>query len=90
VTDDDVAARIVETTLPGDPEDLPADAAESVREAARLVVAGRDDEATALLQEACPSPCAGDHPEPVDVGDGRRAACHRVDPAHDAPAEVDD
>jgi len=90
VSDDDVAARIVDTTLPGDLADLPADAAESVREAARLVVDGRDDEAAALLREACPSPCAGDHPESVDVGDGRQAACHRVDPAHDAPAEVDD
>jgi len=90
VTDDDVAARIVETTLPGDLEDLPADAAECVREAARLVVDGQDDEAAALLREACPSPCAGDHPAQVDVGEGRRAACHRVDPAYDAPAEVDD
>jgi len=90
VTDDEVAARIVETTLPGDLADLPADAADSIREAARLVVAGEDDEAAALLREVCPSPCAGDHPKVVDVGEGRQAACHRVDPAYDAPAQVDD
>jgi len=90
VSDDDVAARIVETTLPGDLADLPADAAESIREAARLVVDGESEAAAALLRDACPSPCAGDHPETVAVGDGREAACHRVDPSYDAPLEVDD
>ena len=85
--DEAVSERIVETTLPGELRSLPDDAAERVREAARLLVDGDADAADRTLGELCSSPCAADEPARVDTGDDRWAACHRVDPEYDASAE---
>ena len=83
--DDAVADRLVETTVPGSVEELPADAREAVRAAARQVAAGDAEDAVETVRAAFPSPCVQDHPRMVEVAPERTAACHRVDP--ERPAE---
>ena len=90
-----IATYIIEQSLPVDIDELPADAAEAVREAARLAAAGDDDAASERVSEAFVSPCETDQPDRVpaivpgssaaDVvnADGGWATCHRNDP--DAP-----
>ena len=87
VSDEEVSARIVETILPGELRSLPNDAAEQIREAARMLVDGDPDGADRLLEEVCSSPCADSEPVRMDTGEDRWAACHRVDPEYDVPAE---
>ncbi|MXR39984.1 ATP-binding cassette domain-containing protein [Halobaculum sp. WSA2] len=84
-TDETVAARLLETALPGAVDAFPAGVTESLREAGRLVAAGEDDDAAALLRETCPSPCVDEAPRTVETVDAATVACHRVDP--DAPGE---
>ena len=79
-TDDGhVVDHLVDGTLRGGKEDLPADAVTVIEEATAAVVAGNDERATKLVEEAFPSPCAGETPGTVVVGDAHTAACHRVD-----------
>ncbi|MEZ3117991.1 ABC transporter ATP-binding protein [Halobaculum sp. MBLA0147] len=77
-----VADRLVETTLPGDPDDLPKAAHTTIHEAATAVAAGNRQEALELVRDLCPSPCVDDAPTAVVRGDDETAACHRVDPNH--------
>ncbi|MFB6221642.1 MAG: ABC transporter ATP-binding protein, partial [Halolamina sp.] len=87
-TDDDtVADRLIENALPGDLSDLPEAATEPIRTAAQQVAAGDEDDATGTVQEAFPSPCVAEAPRTVKPAPNRTAACHRVDPEHDADAE---
>ncbi|GAB7013993.1 ABC transporter ATP-binding protein [Halolamina salina] len=87
VTDDDVAARLIEGALPGEIESLPDPAAETVRTAAKQVVRG-DEDAAAETVGAFSSPCVESAPRVVEPASNRTAACHRIDPEHPA-AELD-
>lgn len=88
VSDEQVSERIVKTTLPGELGSLPDDAAEQIREVARLLVNDNSDRADQILGELCSSPCASNTPEPVDTGTDRWAACHRIDPEYDLSTEI--
>lgn len=74
-----IASGIVDSSLPGDIADLPADAQSAVELAAVQLARGDDSEAAATVREAFPSPCATEEPTTVDAG-GVRVGCHRVDP----------
>ncbi|WP_435117629.1 ABC transporter ATP-binding protein [Halolamina sp. C58] len=87
VSDDDVAARLIEGALPGEIESLPDDAAETVRTAAKQVVEGDEDAAVETVG-VFTSPCIEETPRVVEPGANRTAACHRIDPDHPA-AELD-
>jgi peptide/nickel transport system ATP-binding protein len=75
-----VAGRLVEDALPGDPSELPDDAADTVRTAARQVADGDEETAVETVRRAFPSPCVAEAPRTVEPGLDRTAACHRVDP----------
>jgi len=87
VSDDDVAARLIEGALPGEIESLPEPAAETVRTAAKQVVRGDEDAAVETVG-AFTSPCVDAAPRVVEPASDRTAACHRIDPDHPA-AELD-
>jgi peptide/nickel transport system ATP-binding protein len=85
-TDDDALVdHVVEQTLPGDVEELPADAREAVVAAAGALVEGRDDRAASLARETFRTPCEDDHPGRTELDGGQYAFCHRLDP--DAPGD---
>ncbi|NEU58809.1 ABC transporter ATP-binding protein [Halorussus sp. MSC15.2] len=86
-SDDEVAARIVEQSLPGDPADLPPEAAEAVRETAAALAAGDEDRAADRIADEFTSPCEREDPRTVAAGDEHTATCHRVD--SDAPGRPD-
>ena len=87
VSDDDVAARLIEGALPDEIESLPDAAAETVRTAATQVVRGDEDAAVETVGTFT-SPCVEETPQVVEPASDRTAACHRVDPEHPA-AELD-
>jgi peptide/nickel transport system ATP-binding protein len=80
-----VAKRLVETALPGSVDELPAEAAEAVQQAATQVAAGDEEAAAETVRTAFPSPCVSERPRTVAPAATRTAACHRVDP--ERPAE---
>ncbi|SFL65617.1 peptide/nickel transport system ATP-binding protein [Halogranum rubrum] len=80
-TDDDhVVDHLVDGTLTGTRESLPDDAVIIMEEATSAVVAGNDERAASIVEEAFPSPCASDTPTTVAVDAAHTAACHRVGP----------
>jgi len=78
--------RIIDDALPEGP-DLPANARETVEEAARRYAAGNPESAAEAVREAFPSPCVDETPATTRTT-GRTVACHRVTPdrVHDAPS----
>ncbi|WP_435194590.1 ABC transporter ATP-binding protein [Natronomonas sp. EA1] len=77
--DDHIVEYLIGGTLTGSRGDLPADAVTVIEEATAAVVAGDEDRAARLVEEAFPSPCAGEVPETVAVDAAHTAACHRVE-----------
>ncbi|AEN06296.1 oligopeptide/dipeptide ABC transporter, ATPase subunit [halophilic archaeon DL31] len=72
--------------------DLPLGEEEAaiVREAADLARQGENAEASARITEAFGSVCSEEHPEAVDVGDGRQSRCLRHGEEYDSPSAVID
>ncbi|GGL61184.1 ABC transporter ATP-binding protein [Halocalculus aciditolerans] len=77
-SDDAVADYLVESSLDHEVDALPADAANAVTEAARALVDDDEERAVDVVQDAFPSPCAGDPPEASVIDTDHTAACHRL------------
>ena len=77
--DSSVASYLIDQLLPGDPHDLPPNAADAVRKAASALAAGDHETASVTAETAFPSPCERETPRPIEAGEGHVAACHRVE-----------
>ncbi|MFB6072178.1 MAG: ABC transporter ATP-binding protein [Halobacterium sp.] len=78
-TESAVAEYVVDSALDVDPEALPGDRGDRVREAAAALAAGDEDEAARVVADAFPSPCERETPRDTSVGPDHTAACHRVE-----------
>ncbi|MFC7200009.1 ABC transporter ATP-binding protein [Halospeciosus flavus] len=73
-----VADYVVETMLEADPDSLPGEAADAVREAADAIASENHDLAERVVREAFPSPCEREVPDDTRVGEQHVASCHRI------------
>jgi len=87
-TNESVATRLIETTLPGDVHSLPGEVREVIKTAAHRVAEGDTESALESLGPIYSSPCAETQPRSVDTGQHSWAACHRLDPSYDVPEDI--